>query len=358
MEDEVDDGANENTLISYNMKKIRIIHIINADTTGGVEVGAKIAQTECSKFMDYEIRYIYDVKDSWFKKLIKLFKTAKLLLRETKEKDNQNLLSSLWMSHIVSLIVKTFSKKITWISFIHNSNYTNIISNLICTKLTRLADKQVFDSFSTAKAYNYKSINRNRIINYFFQKYNLKKFDIKNWSNRRYDFITVARNTKQKGFLEIENFCKNMSNLYSSRLKILIITDNIKKIINLEELKKKLNLICDIQFEVNLTNTDVLKCMTDSKIYFCLSHYEGFGITIVESLLSGCFIVTTNVGEQEHYLHPNRRLILDNNKYNLDFNYINQNGPSEENFVKAKEFLYKNVKSYSDSLRLIVMENK
>ena len=39
-------------------------------------------------------------------------------------------------------------------------------------------------------------------------------------------------------------------------------------------------------------------------------------------------------------------------------NYINQIGPSEENFVKAKEFLYKNVKSYSDSLRLIVMENK
>ena len=33
---------------------------------------------------------------------------------------------------------------------------------------------------------------------------------------------------------------------------------------------------------------------------------------LVESLLSGCFIVTTNVGEQQYYLHPNRRLVLNN----------------------------------------------
>jgi len=30
----------------------------------------------------------------------------------------------------------------------------------------------------------------------------------------------------------------------------------------------------------------------------------------------------------------------------------------KENFIKAKEFLHKNVKSYSDSLKRIVMENK
>ena len=99
--------------------------------------------------------------------------------------------------------------------------------------------------------------------------------------------------------------------------------------------------------------------MAESKIYVCLSHYEGFAMSVVESLLSGCFIVTTNVGEQQYYLHPNRRLVLNNSSnYNLDFNYINQNGPSKENFIKAKEFLYKNVKSYSDSLKRIVMENK
>ena len=83
-------------------------------------------------------------------------------------------------------------------------------------------------------------------------------------------------------------------------------------------------------------------------------------MSVAESLLSGCFIVTTNVGEQQYYLHPSRRLVLNNNNnnYNLNFDYINQNGSSKENFVNAKEFLHENVKSYSDSLKRIVMENK
>jgi len=341
------------------MQNVKIIHLIHCDGPGGVETGAKLAKKEFKGSINYEIRFIYNAGDNILVKLKKFLKVIKSLFKEIRVKKNHIILSSLWMSHIISFILKVLLKKMLWISFIHNSNYTNIISYLICTKLTRLADKQVFDSYSTARAYSNNSINHNRIINYFFQKYDLKEFDIKDWSNRKYDFITVARNTKQKGFLELEKFCINVSKLYPSRLKFLIITDDIEKILDLKVLKEKLNSICDIQFEVNLTNTDVLKRMTDSKVYFCLSHYEGFGITIVESLLSGCFIVTTNVGEQKNYLHPSRRLILnDNSNYNLDINYINHNGPLTENFSEAKEFLYKNVKSYSDSLKLIVMENK
>ena len=338
------------------MENKKIIHLIHADGPGGVETGAKLAKKEFKDNISYEIRFIYNAGDNILVKLKKFLKVTKSLFKEIRAKENHIILSSLWMSHVISFILKIFLKKMTWFSFIHNSNYTNVISYLICAKLTRLSDKQLFDSYSTAKAYSSRSINRNRIINYFFHKYDLKKFEIQNWSQRKYDFITVARNSKQKGFLELEKFCRYVSNIFPSKPNILIITDNLKEAINLEELKTKLNSICDIQFKVNLSNVEVLEDMTKSKIYFCLSHYEGFGITILESILSGCFILTTNVGEQEHYLDPNRRLLLDNNNYNLDFNYINQNAPSEENFIKAKEFLYKNVKSYSDSLKHIVME--
>ena len=339
------------------MENKKIIHLIHSDGPGGVETGAKLAKKEFKDNINYEIRFIYNAGDNILVKLKKFLKVTKSLFKEIRAKENHIILSSLWMSHIISFILKTFLKKMTWFSFIHNSNYTNVISYLICTKLTRLSDKQLFDSYSTARAYSSKSINRNRIINYFFHKYDLKKFEINNWSQREYDFLTVARNTKQKGFLELEKFCRYVSHIFPSKPYILIITDNLKEAIDLEELKTKLNSVCDIQFKVNLSNVEVLEDMTKSKIYFCLSHYEGFGITILESILSGCFILTTNVGEQEHYLDPNRRLLLDNNNYNLDFNYINQNAPSEENFIKAKEFLYKNVKSYSDSLKHIVMED-
>ena len=68
------------------MKNIKIIHLINADTTGGVEVGAKLGRIDCLKYMDYEIRYIYNIGDSWITKFIKLIKVTKILLRETKNK--------------------------------------------------------------------------------------------------------------------------------------------------------------------------------------------------------------------------------------------------------------------------------
>ena len=338
--------------------KKKVIHLIHADGPGGIEVGAKLAQQELKKYVDYEIKYIHHESDNAIVRLIKFAKVTKLLFKEIKGKENNIILSSLWMSHLITFFLKILLKNITWISFIHNSNYTNIISYLINTKLTLLADKQVFDSYSTAKAYNKKAINRDRIINYLFQKYNFKKFHVKNWKIRKYDFIIVARNTKQKGFFELEKFCESTSNFYPSRPRILIISNNLKKILDLEGLKKNLNSTCDIQLESNLSNTEVLNRMVDSKIYFCLSHYEGFGITILESLLSGCFVVTTNVGDQQNYLYPDRRLILDDKDgYKLDFNYINKIGPSEENFMQAKEFLHKNVKLYSESLRRIVMEN-
>ena len=221
--------------------KKKLIHLMHADTTGGVEIGAKLAQSELTNSLDYEIKYIYDIKDNIITRLIKSAKITKEIFKEIKGKENQIILSSLWMSHIVSFILKIFLKKITWISFIHNSNYQNIINYLICTKLTLLADKQVFDSYSTAKAYNSKKINRERIINFFFQNYELKRFDIGNWINRKYDFIIVARNTKQKGFLEIERFCLDVCNSYPSRPKFIIITNDTKKVIDFEALKRKLN---------------------------------------------------------------------------------------------------------------------
>ena len=337
--------------------KNKVIHLINADTTGGVEVGAKLAQDDCKELMDYEIRYIYNIKDSWLMKLKKLFRTAKLLTIETRNKKNQTILSSLWMSHIVSLIVKFFSKKITWISFIHNSNYSNKLNYLICTKLTLLADKQIFDSYNTSKSYNKNKINQNRIVNYFFKNYDLQKFDIEEWSKREFDFIIVARNTKQKGFLELRKFCKNISKSYLSRPKFMIITNDFEKILDLKALKIELNDVCEINFQTNLSNYEVLKYLTNSKIYFCLSHFEGFGITILESIISGCFVITTNVGEQKNYLLPERRLIInDVENYTLDIEYIKNNAPSKENFSKSKKFLFKKVRTYADSLNKVIME--
>jgi len=340
-----------------NIKKI--IHLIPCDEIGGVETGAKLAQEEFENDISYKIQYIYKSNDNIISRFINFIKTTHSLFKEIKSSENYIILSSTWMPHVIAFILNILLKNMRWISFLHNTKYTNIISHLICTKLTRLADKQVFDSYSSARSYNYNPINHNRIINYFFKKYDLQKFDIKNWSNRKYDFITVATNSKQKGYQDIEKFLTEISKVYPSRLRILIISDKLKNVVDFDLLKKQFNSICDIDYKLNIPNDDVLKCMIESKIYFCLSNYEGFAATIVESLLSGCFVVTTNVGEQKYYLHSDRKITLNNkDDYKLDFNYINQNGPSIENFEIAKNFLYQNINPYCDSLKRVINENK
>jgi glycosyltransferase involved in cell wall biosynthesis len=138
----------------------------------------------------------------------------------------------------------------------------------------------------------------------------------------------------------------------------MIITNDLKEILNLQSLKIRLQDMCEINVKINLSNSEVLRYLTKSKIYFCLSHFEGFGITILESLLSGCFVITTNVGEQKNYLLSERRLIIENkNNYKLDIEYICNNGPSKENFNKSKEFLFKKVQTYAKSLYKVVSED-
>ena len=158
------------------MQNTKIIHLIHCDGPGGIETGAKLGQQELKKYIDYEIKYIFDSNDKIFTRLIKFIKVTKLLFKETSEEKKCIILSSLWMSHIIAFILQLLFRNIKWISFLHTSNYHNVINYLVCTKLTRLADKQVFDSYSTAESYDKNKINKQEIINFFFQNYELKIF--------------------------------------------------------------------------------------------------------------------------------------------------------------------------------------
>ena len=66
----------------------------------------------------------------------------------------------------------------------------------------------------------------------------------------------------------------HISDQYPSLPKFMIITNDSNRILDLNSLKRKLKNVCEINFKVNLTNSEVLKYLTNSKIYFCLSHFE------------------------------------------------------------------------------------
>lgn len=343
------------------MKKtnyIKVIHLLHSDGRGGIEIGAKLGSKVLKKNSNYNVKYIFNLKDNFILRITKSFKTLITLFKEIKKTEKVMIISSLWMSHIIAFILKICLKNLIWISFLHTTKYHDFINFIISTKLTHLSNKRIFDSFSSAKAHNEKSLTNSQIINFYFPYSKASKFKIQNWSKRKYDFIVIARNEKRKGILEIEKFFFDIANSFPNKPKVLIITDKVDKTINLIKIKRKIISKCDITIKTNLTNQKVLKYLTQSKMYVCLSHFEGFGMSVVEAILSGCFVITTNVGEQKYYLYPNRRIILNKkNKYKIKINFINKNGPSIVNFNLAKKYLNKKIKPYHQSLELLINES-
>ncbi len=334
----------------------KIIHLINCDIKGGVEVGAKKAKNELKSKINYQIKFIYSLRDNNFLKIKKAILLIYQLLKIKKKEDKKIIIiSSLWMAHIVCFIIKIISSKFYWISFIHSSIYATIFNKFICLKLTKFANKIIFDSQNTSNFYLKKKNDKN-IVNFYFQN-KISNFELKNWNKRKYDFIIVARNIKVKGCFDIEKFIMFWILKYRSNPRLLIITNNLYKDVNLFNIKKNFRKKCLITLRKNINNQEVLKYFLKSKMYVCLSHSEGFGMSITEAILNGCYVITTNVGEQKRYLYPKRRSLIRNiNKCDINYTNVNKIGKNKENFEKAKKFLELNSSYYRDDIQKIISE--
>ena len=332
-----------------------VIHLINAETTGGIELGAKKAEKLLKKKINYKVKFLYKTYDNLFLKFNKIFKEGLKIKKKIDKGNDVVLISSLWASHLLCFFLKSLKCNFVWVSFIHNSNYPTLINKLICTKLTKFSDDLIFDSINTSQIYlkNNKT-NVNKVINFYFKNNNLPKFIIQNWKKRKYDFIIVGRNIRQKGFFLLENFIISVLMKAKIKPKILIITNNKLKEFDIVSMKKRLKNKCNIDIKLNIKNTKVLKYLTQSKIYFCLSSFEGFGITILEAILSGCYILTTNVGEQKNYLWPKRRQILKDSNNLINFQKISNIATSEHNYKQSIKYLHKRVNVYTDQLEKFI----
>ncbi len=326
----------------------KIIHIIHANINGGIEVGALKAEKYLKDNLNYKVNFIFNLNDGAILKIKKSIKLYFILKKKINE--NTILISSLWASHIICFLLKLSFTKFHWISFLHNTNYATLFNKYICTKLTLFSNDVIFDSFITAKSFlKNKKINKKNIVNFYFRDYKFIKSLNNKWHKRPYDFIIVARNIKQKGFFNLEKFIQfNLSN-YKKYFKLLVITNDILEDTNLKNIKDKFSYKCDIHFKLNLPNYKVVSFLEKSKYYICLSTHEGFAITVAEALKSGCFILTTNVGEQRNYLYKKRKKLINFNK-KINFSKIEKDAISEKNFKNSINFFNKKVNFYTDQI--------
>ena len=77
------------------MNNTKVIHLMHADGNWGVEVGAKLGENEIEKYINYEIKYIFNSKDKVITRLVKFIKVTRLLLKESGGEEKSIILSSL-----------------------------------------------------------------------------------------------------------------------------------------------------------------------------------------------------------------------------------------------------------------------
>ena len=85
-----------------------VIHLINAKTTGGIEIGAKQAEKLLKKKINYKVKFLYNHSDNLFSKFKKIFyEVFKIKRKIDKGKGNEIILiSSLWASHLLCFFLK------------------------------------------------------------------------------------------------------------------------------------------------------------------------------------------------------------------------------------------------------------
>lgn len=109
-------------------------------------------------------------------------------------------------------------------------------------------------------------------------------------SSKKFIIISCGSLTQQKNFeLLIKSFKK--IKLENKNTALVIIGDGILRK-KLEVLSSNLNLLDDVLFLGNVKNPQTYFKL--SNLYVCSSIYEGFGSTIVEAMMCGVPIVSTN----------------------------------------------------------------
>lgn len=185
------------------------------------------------------------------------------------------------------LLTKPFHKKKVFISTHGGIFHTEKIGfikkiyfDLIQKILLKSADKVIavsksdFEKF--AKICNNLTIIENGI--------DLKKFKPKN--KQKNSFIYLGRFSKNKN---LESLIRTFSLIKEKNFKLIISGKDEEQLLErLKKTTKELKIENKVKFVINPTNEQVIELYAKSEFFVSASQYEGFGLSLIESMASGC----------------------------------------------------------------------
>lgn len=122
-----------------------------------------------------------------------------------------------------------------------------------------------------------------------------------------FTFIIVARLLFRKGYLELIDAVKTLSQNTETPFKVIVVGDGVDKIL----IKKK---VVDEQvehfFEFLGTRKDVPKLLQSAHVFVLPSHYEGQGGALVEAMFTGLPIICSDIPVFSEQVDNNKDALL------------------------------------------------
>lgn len=124
-------------------------------------------------------------------------------------------------------------------------------------------------------------------------------------------FLCIAGLNTNKA---IDNLITAFTNAFNHKHKITLrIGGNGPERRTLEELAKSLGVTDQIQFLGKLTREEVMQEMTNADVFVLPSHFETFGVVVVEALATGKPVVATRCGGPESIVRPQDGILVPTN---------------------------------------------
>jgi glycosyltransferase involved in cell wall biosynthesis len=276
--------------------KQKVFHVVPVNKTGGVENAAKSSAEKLNIVFEFKILYLIDsVKNNGLLKLIfGILGTIKFL----KNENNYILISSLWKSVFVPLILKFFfRKKFKWIHFIHSKSFFSLVDMFINITAIRLSDEVLADSISSSEKRQNLTNKSIKVISFkLFNDVKMKRKKI----GGKLKFMFLGRISKVKNLsLSITIIEKLFLNGYNVILDIYgPKEDDYNHLVSLVN-KKNLNDI--VNFKSELKSKEVKDVFDNYNFYLQTSNSEGMGMSVVEAMMNGLVCLIKPVGEMKNY---------------------------------------------------------
>jgi alpha-1,3-mannosyltransferase len=158
--------------------------------------------------------------------------------------------------------------------------------NFLCKLKIYLINEVIAHSKNDKKLFS-------KISNPIFIPYAINFKDFVKKKKEKNSFLFVGRLTKNKRvdrLLEATSRLKNKTKDF----KLYIVGDGNERL-KLEEKCRELGLNDNVYFIGERTGKDILEYYSKSKYFLSASEFEGFGISVIEAMASGCIVIVNDI---------------------------------------------------------------